>query len=393
MIKKTILGSLAAVVVAVTFASLAHAATITTVTPSNMDGWVFVNDQTEGPGSGTFVNGPATPPLGTGSAQLTATSSSDGQILAKPVAQVTKLGDVTSLQYSTYQDAANGSALTAIALQLNIDTDVTDAITTWQGRLVYEPYFTQTIATSTWQTWNTLNDAAGTGTGNWWFSNSAVATASGCSQATPCTWAEVLAAYPNIGVNTTTGAIVLKAGSGWPSFSGNVDAVTIGVSGNEVTYNFELVTPDTTAPAAPDLVSPPNGATTTSAGLTKLDWSDVTDPSSPVTYTFQISTSTATSSDGSFANPAFTSGALTLSEIPVAGIPAGAYYWHVVALDAAGNVSPWSVIWTFTVNNSVPPVSTGPTNKDECKNNGWKTFTNPSFKNQGECVSGLMKKK
>lgn len=30
---------------------------------------------------------------------------------------------------------------------------------------------------------------------------------------------------------------------------------------------------------------------------------------------------------------------------------------------------------------------TGPTNKNQCKNGGWKTFTNPSFKNQGQCVS------
>lgn len=30
---------------------------------------------------------------------------------------------------------------------------------------------------------------------------------------------------------------------------------------------------------------------------------------------------------------------------------------------------------------------TTPTTKDQCKKNGWKTFTNPSFKNQGQCVS------
>ncbi len=28
-----------------------------------------------------------------------------------------------------------------------------------------------------------------------------------------------------------------------------------------------------------------------------------------------------------------------------------------------------------------------PTNKDQCKNNGWMSFNNPSFKNQGDCVS------
>jgi hypothetical protein len=28
-----------------------------------------------------------------------------------------------------------------------------------------------------------------------------------------------------------------------------------------------------------------------------------------------------------------------------------------------------------------------PTSKDLCKKDGWKTFNNPSFKNQGDCVS------
>jgi hypothetical protein len=29
--------------------------------------------------------------------------------------------------------------------------------------------------------------------------------------------------------------------------------------------------------------------------------------------------------------------------------------------------------------------------RDQCKNGGWKTFTNPSFKNQGQCVSAMNK--
>ena len=34
------------------------------------------------------------------------------------------------------------------------------------------------------------------------------------------------------------------------------------------------------------------------------------------------------------------------------------------------------------------PILVGPpTNKDQCKNGGWKTFNNPSFKSQGDCVS------
>jgi hypothetical protein len=45
----------------------------------------------------------------------------------------------------------------------------------------------------------------------------------------------------------------------------------------------------------------------------------------------------------------------------------------------------------FLIDNlslSSGPTPVGPpTNKDECKNGGWKTFNNPPFKNQGECVS------
>jgi hypothetical protein len=33
------------------------------------------------------------------------------------------------------------------------------------------------------------------------------------------------------------------------------------------------------------------------------------------------------------------------------------------------------------------PVLIAPTNKDQCKNNGWKNF--PQFKNQGQCVSSV----
>jgi YVTN family beta-propeller protein len=34
-----------------------------------------------------------------------------------------------------------------------------------------------------------------------------------------------------------------------------------------------------------------------------------------------------------------------------------------------------------------PPAPSGPTSADQCKKGGWMTFTNPKFKNQGDCVS------
>ncbi|MFZ2984831.1 MAG: right-handed parallel beta-helix repeat-containing protein, partial [Candidatus Moraniibacteriota bacterium] len=132
------------------------------------------------------------------------------------------------------------------------------------------------------------------------------------------------------------------------------------------------VTVDTVAPATPTHVSPADGTYTTTANLIKADWSDVTDSSTPVSYFYQSSHSTALHLDGSFVSPAYTSGALSASEIPTPGTPAGIYYWHVRAVDAAGNTSAWSDAWQFTVDNTAPtkPVFTAPTNN---------LFTNVNF--------------
>ncbi|MEX2054654.1 MAG: hypothetical protein WD972_00590 [Candidatus Andersenbacteria bacterium] len=224
---------LAGVVVAgmLGFAGVASAAT-SIIYPGDMQGWSFVQETATG--SGAMVAGPSTPPLGSGSANLVV-DSTGGMVIAKAGYAGLKLADITDLGYSTYR-TSGGPAL-AIALQLNFDGDVTDADETWQGRIVYEPYHTQTVSTGVWETWDALDDAAGTGTGNWWFSNGAHAASSGCAMATPCTWAEVLAAFPNGGVHNTFGAVVLKAGGGWTGgFDGNVDALTI----NADTYDFEL---------------------------------------------------------------------------------------------------------------------------------------------------------
>lgn len=35
----------------------------------------------------------------------------------------------------------------------------------------------------------------------------------------------------------------------------------------------------------------------------------------------------------------------------------------------------------------IPTNNTSPANADQCKNNGWKNFNSPTFKNQGDCVS------
>jgi hypothetical protein len=384
--KKTLLLGTAAASLAVLVGFLpALASTTVTVTPTNMQGWTFVNDQTDATSTATGViaAGPGTPPLGTGSAQFTISSPTDGQIVEMAHAGL-KLSDITALTYSTYQDASNTSTATAVALQFNVAQDVTNASSTYQGRLVYEPYLNNggVVPLGTWNQWDAKS-------GMWWLSKSSTLFGGNCSQASPCTFAQLEALYPNIGISPTFGAVVFKAGSGWNGpFMGAVDALTIGTAANTTTYNFDPTAAVVTI-AAPMAVSPTNGATLTTAQLTKVDWTDVAASSTPVTYLYEVSNSSAVNADGSFVTPVYQSGTLTMSEIPTPGTPEGTYYWHARAVDSSNNMSAWSTTSSFTIDNTVvtPPPVTTPTDKDQCKNNGWKTFTNPSFKNQGQCVA------
>jgi hypothetical protein len=209
----------------------------TVVTTANPQGWVFFDDNGAG-GSGSFVDGPGTPPAGSGSAQISATQT-QGYALGYAGYGATQLADITNLSYSTYNQTGNNTV--ALALQLNFDTDTTDTNTAWQGRLIYEPYYTHTVTDGMWQAWNTQDNATSGTLGNWWFSNAGIATNSGCTQATPCTWQDVISKYPNGGINGGTNqGIDFKAGSNWSTtFVGNVDAFTIGISGNTTTYDFE----------------------------------------------------------------------------------------------------------------------------------------------------------
>ena len=58
----------------------------------------------------------------------------------------------------------------------------------------------------------------------------------------PCTVAQLVGYYPNIGIRDVPGQpnAILKAGGGWVNFDGNTDALTIGIGGTTTTYDFEL---------------------------------------------------------------------------------------------------------------------------------------------------------
>lgn len=113
------------------------------VYPDSMRGWAFYDDQADTVCSaGTacrMVNGPAGQPLGSGSAELADSLATDGKALILPDYGGTRFDQVTTLRYSTYRQTTDAGNNLAIALQFNVDYDLTDSLTGYQGRLVFEP--------------------------------------------------------------------------------------------------------------------------------------------------------------------------------------------------------------------------------------------------------------
>lgn len=206
--------------------------TTVVVKPSTLasTGWGFLLE-TGSTGVGDFTAGPLTPPLGSGSVHFTTASSSDGVLIGR-LHPETRLDSITRLEYSTFQALTSTSTVQVASLQFNIDNDVTDSDTTWKGRLVFEPYYSETITNGVWQTWDTLTQ------GRWWGTHASISGT--CSISTPCTWTQVLTAFPDIGIGGPFGSVLLKVGSGAPAgFDGNADALVIGINGNDTVYDFE----------------------------------------------------------------------------------------------------------------------------------------------------------
>ncbi len=159
--------------------SAAAATPATVVKASAMNGWAIVDDNGHAGGSGSFVTGPATPPVGNGSARLEVSAADAGWTFSGAANLAgTPLSAITTLTYDTYRSSVDVNNNLAIALSINVDYDTTDdfferSAHAWQGRLVYEPYNNAagTVPQNTWQHWDTTHD---TFPGKWWQSGTPI---------------------------------------------------------------------------------------------------------------------------------------------------------------------------------------------------------------------------
>jgi hypothetical protein len=79
----------------------------------------------------------------------------------------------------------------------------------------------------------------------------------------------------------------------------------------------------------------------------------------------------------------FTAATLAAAGLPT---PTGTITQVAVLIDVQGSADLSNIMFNGVTQVPAPPVGP-PTTKAQCKHGGWKTFTNPSFKNQGQCVS------
>jgi hypothetical protein len=218
------------------------------VTTSNASKLSFGFSQETATGSGSFVTGP-TGSDGSGSARLTV-DATGGEALSTGVFAGTRFDRLTALSYKTYLQP--GFPVNAPTLQFDVDYDDSDANTTFQGRVVFEPRVAGAapVTDSNWQTWDPLTTPSG-----WWQTGNAIVggvnVGMACTQNVPCSWADFKTAYGNARVRPIVGVFPgaipnsgrawLKVGGNWggTGFDGNVDTLTVGIDNADATYDLE----------------------------------------------------------------------------------------------------------------------------------------------------------
>jgi hypothetical protein len=234
------------------------------VTPSNMGSWSFVFNETGDDlpcpscQNGSMVTGPATPPLGVGSAMIgTTTGNGDGAAsIATSSLNGIALGALTALSYSTYDTTNNGQQFPFLQLNIAYTNDVNDDGPGTDTLFFEPPYQTAgsgdpslpdqgATVMNEWQTWDALE-------GGWWDNNGVAGPGTGVqplstflSFFTDPTIVANIPYYPNDGLALTVGF-----GSTTDNFLGYVDNMTIGVNGSNTTYDFEPSTASVPEPSA-----------------------------------------------------------------------------------------------------------------------------------------------
>ncbi|HEV7646048.1 MAG TPA: cohesin domain-containing protein [Pyrinomonadaceae bacterium] len=218
------------------------------VNHTDINNWVFYDDNTDkvDPTLGSFVTGPGTTPLGTGSAQISATGT-DRKNLATYQFAGTPLDAITTMKFSTYNPSAGngGSANRSGYLHFNVDFNGSDS---FQRRLVFVPSNNGAILQNTWQEWDTINGGAAL----WLYSGTtwpAGVGGGGEPGTTTKTWNQILTQYPGVRMRLTDSFLGIRVGEPYADgYTEDIDAFKFGTAAGTTTFDFDPATTVTVTP-------------------------------------------------------------------------------------------------------------------------------------------------
>lgn len=299
------------------------------------DNWVLYTRAGTPPTAGAFVTGPAMPPLGAGSLQLTTVTGAEKVFLFNYDHFGKSISDVDAIAYSTYRTAGNLQQVTA----LNMQIDYNGADPGGFATLVFEPVYNTdqgAVVSGQWQTWNAF------ATGVWWSTQPINGQCAGATAACDKTWAEIVANNPD----ATILAFGVNQGSGNDGLIASVDKLTIGFDTDacDFVYDFEPdADSDGVSDATDNCVNVANPLQENSDDDNLGDACDPDDDNDGIPDTCDVDSTPEQDTD----------------------------------VDNDG------IIDSATCDTQIGPPST----TDQCKNGGWKNYNAPrTFKNQGDCI-------
>jgi hypothetical protein len=205
--------------------------------------WFFYDDTNDAldDALGGFVTGPASAPLGAGSAEITLGTTTDPRVdLASYQFAGTLLADITRLSYSAYSHAGVAGPTESPYFVFDVDF-ATTTLTGYEGRLVYVPAANGGVPQNQWNAFDTL--AGGSGMWTWsHYANNGNAWPDGDTSEYR-TWADIVSAFPGAGILAGTGLAGVRVGEPGPAlYTGDIDDIVFGVTDgvNTVTKTFDF---------------------------------------------------------------------------------------------------------------------------------------------------------